>query len=404
MNKISITLLCLLVSALSLAQDFICPVMGNPIPKEGGSSVQYSGLLLQFCCDGCDDTFLKEPEKYLAKSAESEKPVATGVFDPVSQTRVNKETAKGQAVFNGVLYYFQSEANLAEFQALPGIYITRPTKKSLVCPAMKNTIASYADAYGYGDFEGVRYYFCCGGCDKDFRESPAKFARTVAEHVKPVSGAKADASTAQMMPTCAGCAGEARMLLGGEMGHQFVMTYRFVGIDDPKAQHRFTLDYAVTPNFSVGIERSGSDSRVGPNTTLDDGFFDYLRYSDGDATILPRFSWFITPEKGWAPSLVFGAASDRLSTPRGQAFFLTAGHSIPGTKLFPFVSVKTNSFDGKTVFPFGLNIGLDGGYVIQAINDGDYSHFLFTKMMDHMHVSLLLARSEYIGFVVAVGF
>jgi YHS domain-containing protein len=42
-----------------------CPVMGGPINKE--IFVEYKGKKVYFCCGGCDDVFLKEPEKYLPK-------------------------------------------------------------------------------------------------------------------------------------------------------------------------------------------------------------------------------------------------------------------------------------------------------------------------------------------------
>jgi Cu(I)/Ag(I) efflux system membrane fusion protein len=42
-----------------------CPVMGGPINKE--IFIEYKGKKVYFCCGGCDDVFLKEPEKYLPK-------------------------------------------------------------------------------------------------------------------------------------------------------------------------------------------------------------------------------------------------------------------------------------------------------------------------------------------------
>jgi Cu(I)/Ag(I) efflux system membrane fusion protein len=42
-----------------------CPVMGGPINKD--VFVEYKGKKVYFCCGGCDDAFLKEPEKYLPK-------------------------------------------------------------------------------------------------------------------------------------------------------------------------------------------------------------------------------------------------------------------------------------------------------------------------------------------------
>lgn len=43
-----------------------CPIMeGNPINKN--LFVEYKGKKVYFCCAGCPETFLKNPEKYIAK-------------------------------------------------------------------------------------------------------------------------------------------------------------------------------------------------------------------------------------------------------------------------------------------------------------------------------------------------
>ncbi len=46
-------------------EQTLCPVMGNPINKD--IFVEYKGRKVYFCCDGCDDMFLENPEKYLDK-------------------------------------------------------------------------------------------------------------------------------------------------------------------------------------------------------------------------------------------------------------------------------------------------------------------------------------------------
>ena len=51
--------------AIAIAQT-TCPVMeGNPIDK--AIFVEYEGKKVYFCCAGCPEAFLAEPEKYLAK-------------------------------------------------------------------------------------------------------------------------------------------------------------------------------------------------------------------------------------------------------------------------------------------------------------------------------------------------
>lgn len=46
----------------------------------------------------------------------------------------------------------------------------------IVCPVMGGVIASADKAVGHQDYEGKRYYFCCGGCPDQFKADPAKFA------------------------------------------------------------------------------------------------------------------------------------------------------------------------------------------------------------------------------------
>ena len=42
-----------------------CPVMGAKINKD--IFVEYEGKKVYFCCPGCEETFLKDTEKYIGK-------------------------------------------------------------------------------------------------------------------------------------------------------------------------------------------------------------------------------------------------------------------------------------------------------------------------------------------------
>ena len=46
-------------------EQTLCPVMDGPIDKR--YFVEYRGRKVYFCCPGCEDTFLKDPGKYLSK-------------------------------------------------------------------------------------------------------------------------------------------------------------------------------------------------------------------------------------------------------------------------------------------------------------------------------------------------
>jgi YHS domain-containing protein len=43
----------------------MCPVMGGPI--DPNVFIEYKGKRVYFCCQGCDDQFLANPERYLDK-------------------------------------------------------------------------------------------------------------------------------------------------------------------------------------------------------------------------------------------------------------------------------------------------------------------------------------------------
>ncbi len=48
-----------------VAEQTSCPVMGGTIDKN--IFVEYKGKKVYFCCKGCPETFLANPEKYVAK-------------------------------------------------------------------------------------------------------------------------------------------------------------------------------------------------------------------------------------------------------------------------------------------------------------------------------------------------
>jgi len=51
---------------IAATEQTTCPVMeGNKINKE--YFVEYKGKKVYFCCPGCDEKFMENPEKYIAK-------------------------------------------------------------------------------------------------------------------------------------------------------------------------------------------------------------------------------------------------------------------------------------------------------------------------------------------------
>jgi YHS domain-containing protein len=178
----------ILTPLLLVFNQLVCPVMGTPA-KATGAVTDLGGIRYAYCCPGCKETFEKAPAKHLAAAQKRGKPFGTSLFDPVAKVRTAKPVAHSD--WQGVRYVFAQKANKAKFEKTPGQYAKAPAKEALFCPVNKAKVASYAAASGYADHAGVRYYFCCAGCDKPFKAAPAKYAKNAAAHVRPVGMAPA---------------------------------------------------------------------------------------------------------------------------------------------------------------------------------------------------------------------
>lgn len=50
-----------------------------------------------------------------------------------------------------------------------------PTKPQTVCPVLGGNI----DKKVYIDYQGKRIYFCCTGCDAEFKKDPEKYMKKI---------------------------------------------------------------------------------------------------------------------------------------------------------------------------------------------------------------------------------
>ena len=103
-----------------LKPQTVCPVMGGKINKD--VYVDYQSQRLYFCCPGCKEPFLKDPEKYMKKIADE----------------------------NVLLESVQEK-----------------------CPVLGGNI----DKKVYTDYKGRRVYFCCPACIENFEKNPEKYLK-----------------------------------------------------------------------------------------------------------------------------------------------------------------------------------------------------------------------------------
>jgi YHS domain-containing protein len=64
---------------------------------------------------------------------------------------------------------------LGIFAVGPGL--AAEAKAQTVCPVLGGNV----DKQVYMDYQGKRIYFCCQGCDKEFRKDPEKYMKKIQE-------------------------------------------------------------------------------------------------------------------------------------------------------------------------------------------------------------------------------
>ena len=60
-----------IAKVVATVEQTICPIMGEPIDKN--IYVEILGKKVYFCCEGCEQKFMEEPEKYLDKLPQFQK-------------------------------------------------------------------------------------------------------------------------------------------------------------------------------------------------------------------------------------------------------------------------------------------------------------------------------------------
>ncbi len=186
-----------------------CAMSGKTMKKsEVKATYEYNGKTYYFCSDGCKETFVKNPEKYIQNKATGEHMHGQAhaekgnmhasaeedgtVVDPVCGMKFKKSDAKATYEYNGKTYYFCMEGCLEKFKKDPAKYAQKD-EEMVTCPVMGTKIkkSDAADSYVY---KGKTYYFCCSGCKPKFVENPEKYIE------------KKDNTEAMTPGTCAACA------------------------------------------------------------------------------------------------------------------------------------------------------------------------------------------------------
>ena len=117
-----------------------------------------------------------------------------------------------------------------------------------------------------------------------------------------------------------------------------------------RAKWRNTLTYRLHPRVTVGVEF---------NPLAED--------------VRPLVNWLIATETEKRPALILGTSSDRIGTPSGQSFYLTASKSLEretSLPIAPYVGITYGTYEDRFRAIGGLNINLTDRWNSLVIFDG----------------------------------
>jgi hypothetical protein len=123
--------------------------------------------------------------------------------------------------------------------------------------------------------------------------------------------------------------------------------------------------------------------------------------------VSPLANWRALSETERRPAIIFGTSSDRIGTPSGQSFYVTASKDLsPWLRLplAPYVGVAYGTYEDKTRAIGGLNIYFPASVSSLVIYDGVKVHPTFSWSRDRHTISFLLANGEDPGVSYSVVF
>lgn len=85
-------------------------------------------------------------------------------------------------------------------------------------------------------------------------------------------------------------------------------------------------------------------------------------------------------ETATKPGVIAGFSSDRIGTPYGMSYFVSAQKQLGGEagRLAPYIGLSYSEYGREILMPFGTSIGLRDDLVLLPMSDGKYAHTTIT--------------------------
>ncbi len=172
---------------------------------------------------------------------------------------------------------------------------------------------------------------------------------------------------------------------GQEDGRKWTYGVRVIPDILDRAKWRNTLTYRLHSRLTVGVEINplAKDAR-------------------------PLANLLVVTETESRPAIILGTSSDRIGTPEGQSFYVTASKSLKReTRLpiAPYIGVAYSTYEDRFLAIGGLNINFTERLSSLIIFDGVKVHPTLSYTLGTRHVlSFLLAQGKKAGLSYSVTF
>jgi hypothetical protein len=165
---------------------------------------------------------------------------------------------------------------------------------------------------------------------------------------------------------------------------RWTLSHRYIeGVID-RATHRTVLMRRLAPNLQAGVEINEQAGEIGP-----------------------LLNWRAVSETRSRPAVILGTSSDRIGTPSGQSYYVTASKSLHhaiGVPVAPYVGLSYSEYEHRWLVPWGWNVSFGGNWSGMFIHDGVNSHLSASYGWDRFSLTLLSAFRRHFGINVSVAF
>jgi hypothetical protein len=171
---------------------------------------------------------------------------------------------------------------------------------------------------------------------------------------------------------------------GNQTQYKWTLGVRLLTHQIPRAAVRTTLTYQVHPRLQLGVE-----------------------YNPRAGEFKPLANFFLVTETEKRPALMIGTSTDRIGTPRGQAFFSTVSKNLKqatGLPIAPYVGAAYGTFDHRLRPIAGLTVFLGKGFSLINTFNGVQVHPVLNFTHGRHALSLVMVKGRQPGMSYSVRF